>query len=101
MYRIANNYSHLLSKKSWNVYSPANRARVARDEALAAAAQRDTDRERRDEESASHLDRLRDQANQPDNASMKLSEKEKLLLAATKDIRDTRQESKKRKRLPG
>jgi hypothetical protein len=77
---------HLLSKKSWNVYSPANRARVARDEALAAAAQRDQDTHQKDVQSASILDSLRNRDDQADSAALQTL---------------NQPHGKKRKRIPG
>jgi hypothetical protein len=91
-----------LPKKSWNVYSAENRARVARDKALAEATARDAERERKDRDSEATIGLLRDRAHSiADESRSKLSEQDKLLLEATKNLRDSTRENRKRKRLPG
>jgi hypothetical protein len=74
------------------VYSTTNRARVARDEALAEAEARDTEQERKYRDSEATIGRLRDQTS---------DDKEKLLAAAIKGLGDSKRDSRKRKRLPG
>ena len=102
--------SHLLSKKSWNVYSPANRARVAQDEALAEAAARDAEKKRKDTESELRIGLLQQRAgDQPREIERSEdrgnAEQDALMKAATqglgKGLGKLRNDSKKRKRLAG
>src|SRR5579864_6470951 len=87
---------HLLSKKSWNVYSPANRARVARDEALAEAAARDKSRLDRDREAESRMELLRGNAERRE-----LDAATPQVLEDAARSKEARRDSRKRKRLPG
>lgn len=86
----------MLSKKSWNVYSPANRARVARDEALAEAAARDKERLDRDGEAEARMAQLRGQAERRE-----IDGQARSTLEDDAASKATRGESRKRKRLPG
>jgi hypothetical protein len=100
---------HLLSKKSWNVYSPANRARVAEDEALAEAAARDAEKKRRDEESGLRISLLQQRVGDgpreieaPEVPVATITEQDALLVAATKGLgKSLSSGNKKRKRLAG
>jgi hypothetical protein len=67
---------------------------VARDEALAEAEARDVEQDRKYRDSEATIGRLRDQTSDE-------KAKEKLLIEATKGLRDSKRDSRKRKRLPG
>lgn len=90
---------HLLGKKSWNVYSAANRERVAQDEALAEAAARDDELRQKNRDSETTIELLRNGKNLP--GSLKLSDQEKLLIKATTNLRASVKDTRKRKRKPG
>ncbi len=93
----SNRRRHLLSKKSWNVYSPANRARVARDEAIAEAAARDKSRLDREREAESCMELLRGKA---EERELDDSEPQRAL-EDDGAFKEPRRDSRKRKRLPG
>jgi hypothetical protein len=82
------------------VYNQDNRARVARDEALAEAAARDAERERKDTTSEQTIGLLQQRA-EGRVADLGLSEQDKLVLEATKDLSAAKKDGRKRKRLPG
>jgi hypothetical protein len=75
---------------------------VARDEAIAEAAARDEERQRKDRESEATISLLRDRSHSAlDKSQIESSEQDKQLLTATSNLRDSRRDSRKRKRLPG
>lgn len=60
---------HLLGKKSWNVYNPANIARVQRDEAEARKREQEEERRRRQDEASDRVAILRGQRDRTNQES--------------------------------